>query len=189
MATNLSQASEHARALHDRIRTGLEWLGSSAPRAVRDALLAEAGAAFARSDVAALDKLLHQVHALARSVGTPLDGTHLIRKPNSPSPQTEANPTRWSAVSKPVEFRWREQAPLHYPWGEEPPLRPRSSSDVLPGKSELLLPADCRERLAALRRSIALRNAEPWEARQLHGRVRYHGADEPPEWYWPAEPD
>jgi len=184
-------AIEAARCLYDRIRSGLEWLGSSASRAVRDALLAEAGAGFARSDVAALDKLLRQVHALARSVGMPLGGACLARSPADPPPPTEANASlpRWSAVSKPAEFRRREHAPLHYPWGEGPPPRPRSSSDVLPGKPEALLSANCREHLAAYRRSVALRDELESEARHRYGSVRYHGPDEPPERYWPADPE
>jgi hypothetical protein len=186
---------ETAGRLYDRIRTGLEWLGSSAPRAVRDALLAEARAALARSEVTTLDKLHRQVLALARSRGTPLDGAQLIRKSNYLPSRVDAGgaappASRWSAASKSVPFpRRREHAPLHYPWGEEPPPRPRSSSDIVPGKPEHLLPADCRERLAACRRAAALEREAPSEARQLNGRVRYHGPDEPPEWYWPPDLD
>jgi hypothetical protein len=184
MAPSTKRTTETSARLFDRIRTGLEWLGSS-----------EANAAFARSDVAALDKLLRQVHTLARSVGTPLNGPHLIRKPNNPPPPLEADadashPLRWSALNKSAPFpRRRDHAPIRYPWGEEPPPRPRSSSDIVPGKPEHLLPADCRERLAAYRRAEAAAREAPSDACQLHGRVRYHGPDEPPEWYWPADPE
>lgn len=120
MASSTKRPTETAERIYDRLRTGLEWLGSSAPRAVRDALLSEASAAFARSDVATLDKLLRQVHALACSLGTPLDGVHLIRKPNNPLPaeaNTQASPaSRWAAARKSGTFPGpREHAPLQYP--------------------------------------------------------------------------
>jgi hypothetical protein len=190
MSPSAKRTIETAGRLYDRVRTSLEWLGSSTPRAVRDALLAEAGAAFARSDVEALEKLHRQVQTLARSVGMPIDSVHLERGVVSPAPPAPDAPPRWGAVHQPVAFRRRrDHAPVRYPWGEEPPPRPRSSSDIVPGKPERLLPGDCRERLAAYRRAAAVAREAASEARQLYGRVRYHGPDEPPEWYWPADPD
>jgi hypothetical protein len=193
MDTSKKATTEIARRLHDRICTGVEWLGSCAPRAVRDALLAKTTVAFARTDVAVLETLHRQVQALARSVGTSVDGVHVTRKLVGPPPAPESVPPpahRWASVPRATPFpRLREHAPMRYPWGDEPPARPRSSSDVVPGKPDHLLSAGCRERLAAYWRSVAQQFDAGSEARQLHGRMRYHGPDEPPEWYWPADPD
>ena len=193
MAEKPRQGDDLARRLHDRIRTGLEWVGSSTSREVRDALLALSQAAFAKRDVAGLEKLLRQVQILARSVGMPVAGVGVQRTPveiaSSPESTLPA-PARWTSVRKPVAFpRRRDHAPLRYPWGAEPPPRPRSSSDILPGKPEHLLSADCRDRLAAYRRSVASWSAAESDARQLYGRVRYPGPDELPEWYWPPDPE
>ena len=193
MSTKPRQVDEVVRRLYDRIRTGLEWVGSNASRDVRDALLALSEAAFAKSDIAALEKLFRQVRILARSVGVPMTGVHVERTPveiaSSPESTLPA-PARWTSVRKPVAFpRRRDHAPLRYPWGEEPAPRPRSSSDILPGKPEHLLSVACREVLAAYRRSVTERQAAASDARQLYGRVRYQGPDEPPEWYWPPDPE
>jgi hypothetical protein len=192
MAEKPRQGDDLARRLHDRIRNGLEWVDSSTSREVRDALLALSHAAFAKRDVAGLEKLLRQVQILARSVGVPIAGVRVQRTPVAIAPPESAapSPARWAAVPRPAPFpRRRAAAPLRYPWGDEPPPRPRSSSDVLPGTPECLLSAGCRERLAAYRRSVAARGAAESEARQLYGRVRYQGPDEPPEWYWPMDPE
>lgn len=177
-----------ARRLHDRIRTVLEWLGSSAPRTVRDALLAEAGAAFARTDVAALEKLLRQVHALARSVGTPLDGAQLNRTPANPlrrgSTSRDAGPGLPAWGSPPPLRRVThsapggENAPIKYPWGGAPAREPEAAPQHLPATlAGRTVPDEQQERprwrvSAAARKWILVpRTPAQWEREQREWRA------------------
>ena len=137
---------------------------------VRRELLSQARMAVAQHDTKQLEKLYREVQMLARSLGIQSGGRINCPPPGgepdpncieSTHPET-ANVCRDAGPGLPDwdrrqrrRSRVREHAPIRYPYGDEPPVRPRSSSDTLPGKPESLLPAACRERLAAYRRWFA----------------------------------
>jgi hypothetical protein len=83
----------------------------------------------------------------------------------------------------------REHAPIRFPYGDPPVSPNRGSNDTTHYMPDSKLSADCLARVKAYRRSIAERQAGEAEARECHGQVRYHGADEPPEWVWPDVPE
>jgi hypothetical protein len=182
---------QQALALHQRITALLEELPPSAGiLATRMALLRATDAALARVEVAALKKLDREtkllLQAMRRSPNA-LDPAARRATTTAPTVAAQAKP---SAPPSGRSSRWRnrEHAPIRYPYGEPPHGWETRLHDTIESMPDSKSSAECLARLNALRRSRAEQRAEEAEARQCRGQVRYHGADEPPEWYWPDDP-
>ena len=181
---------QQALALHRRIAALLEELPPSAGiRVTRTAILRSADAALASADVAVLKKLHREakflLQGMRRSAPSDVAAAQTITAP--PPVELQAARPRPRRVRS-SRWRKREHAPIRYPYGEAPHGWETKLHDTSESMPDSKSSAECLARLNALRRSRAEQRAEESEARQRSGHVRYHGADPPPEWYWPDDP-
>lgn len=188
-AMHKPDGKQRAFALHQRVTALLEELPSSAgARTTQMAVLQRADAARAHVDVPALQKLHRQAKILVQAMHRPancVNDAAASRTTTSPAVGGETRLAR-SVPSSP--WRKREHAPIRYPFGEPPHGWDTRLHDTIESMPDSKCSADCLARLIALRRSRAEPRAAEADARQCHGRVRYHGADQPPDWYWPDDP-
>jgi hypothetical protein len=185
-ATDKQQAS----VLHQRISTLLEELPPSAGICVtRTAILRSADAALASADVAVLKKLHREakvlLQAIRRSAPSDVAAAQTITAP--PPVEFQAGRPRPRRVHS-ARWRNREHAPIRYPYGKPPHGSDTRLHDTIESMPDSKSSAECLARLKALRRSRIEQHAEELESRQRYGQVRYHGADQPPEWHWPDDP-
>jgi hypothetical protein len=112
----------------------------------------------------------------------------LLQAMRQPAKSHDAEAPDVARPGRSSPWRKREHAPVRYPYGEAPHGWGTRLHDTIESMPDSKSSAASLARLNAYRRSRAEQRAEESEARQLHGRVRYHDADQPPEWYWPDDP-
>jgi hypothetical protein len=170
---------QQALRLHLRITGLLEELPpSTGIRVTRTAILRSADAALAATDLGVLRKLDREAKVLAQAMrqsGGPRDAA---ASPTSNTPRALGVGLGPSAPRSTRSSRWRnrEHAPIRYPYGKPPHGWDTRLHDTIESMPDSKSSAASLARLNAYRRSRAGQ------------RVRYHGADEPPEWYWPDDP-
>ena len=181
---------QHALGFHQRITALLEELPPSAGiLTTRTAVLRSADAALTRLDVSALQKLHREakllLEAMRRSVPSDVAAPHAVAAPPAVELQAPRPGPRRHYSSR---WRKREQAPIRYPYGEPPHGWETRLHDTIESMPDSKSSAESLARLKAHRRSRTEQHAEEAEARQCHGLIRYHDADQPAEWYWPDDP-
>jgi hypothetical protein len=144
----------------------------------------------ARLEVSALQKLHREAKLLLKAMrrSATLSDVAAVQTITAPpaADVRAARPSRGWRRSLP--WRKREHAPVRYPYGEASHGWGTRLHDTIESMPDSRSSAASLARLNAYRRSRAEQRAEESEAREYHGRVRYRGADEPPEWYWPDDP-
>lgn len=183
---------KQALTLHQRIAASLEELPPSAGvLGTRTAVLRAADAALARLEVPVLQKLCREAKVLVQAMRRSAKPLGAERRRATKIPPTLGAKVAHTVPRSGRSSSWRkpEHAPIRYPYGEAPHGWDTRLHDTIESMPDSKSSAECLAKWKASRRSRAEQRGEEAEARQRHGRVRYHGPDEPPEWYWPPDPD